>query len=114
VVAVRHQCRTFEPAPGSRPYLGGDEVATAPNESRQGKHEESVGRLRIDDALESLIGGDTGRDEDRCDNRKAGVPLGSLGAKEEGSGKWHSGERVADVVDEVGEATLPVRTKIRA
>ena len=59
--------------------------------------------LGVDQPVDRLAEGDAGADEDRRDDEVAGVLLGLEGAHQEGGAERHRGERVADVVDQVGE-----------
>ena len=68
--------------------------------------------LRVDQAVDRLAEGDAGADEDRRDDEVAGVLLGLERAHQEGGAERNRGERVADVVDQVGEQRdEPLRTK---
>ena len=57
--------------------------------------------LGVKEALNSLVAGDTGGDEDRGDNKQARELLAAVGAKQERDAKRYGGEGVADVVDHV-------------
>jgi hypothetical protein len=58
---------------------------------------------RVDEALDRLPQGDEGADEDGENNRQAGEPLSRRAAKEEREPERDRGERVSEVVDQVGK-----------
>ena len=62
-----------------------------------------VERLRVDQAADRLHERDAGAEEDRRDDEVAGRLLASRAAEEERDPERHGGERVAEVVDQVGE-----------
>ena len=57
----------------------------------------------MEQPLDRLVAGDTGGDEDRRDDEEAGQLLAAVRAEQEGDPERHGGQRVADVVDQVGE-----------
>lgn len=59
--------------------------------------------LRMEEALDGLVEGCAGRDEDRQDDDEAGDLLGAEALEEEGDAEGNRGQRIAEVVDEVGE-----------
>ena len=89
--------------PGAQPDLGGDLVADEADQPGEREHPQVRELLWVDQALDCLVGRDTGGDEDREDDGEAGELLTAGGAEEERDAEWDGGERVADVVDQVGE-----------
>jgi hypothetical protein len=59
--------------------------------------------LRVDEALDRLVERDCGGDEDRQYDEEARELFAAKGAEEEGDAERDGGERVAEVVDQVGE-----------
>ena len=57
----------------------------------------------MDEALDRLVEGDAGGDEDREHDGEPGELLAAEGAQEERDPERHRGQRVAEVVDQVGE-----------
>jgi hypothetical protein len=57
----------------------------------------------MDESARGLRGGHTGTDEDCCHYEVAGALLGHEGPQEEGDAQRDGGQRVAEVVDQVGE-----------
>ena len=58
--------------------------------------------LRVDQAVDRLEAGDAGADEDRRDDEVAGALLGPK-ERSRNAIQRHRGQRVAEVVDQVGE-----------
>src|SRR5436309_8496292 len=58
---------------------------------------------RMDEALDRLAERDEGADEDGENDGQAGETLSLCAAKEEGEAERDRGERVAEVVDQIGE-----------
>ena len=57
----------------------------------------------MDEAVDCLHRRDAGADEDRRHDEVAGALLGHKGAHEEGDPERDRGQRVAEVVDQVGQ-----------
>ena len=60
-------------------------------------------RARVDEALDGLTERDQGADEDSEHHREAGPALAAGAAEEEGDAERDRRQRVAEVVDQVGE-----------
>jgi hypothetical protein len=59
--------------------------------------------LRVDEALNRFVERNGGGDEDREHDEEAGELLATEGAEKECDPKRDGGERIAEVVDQVGE-----------
>jgi hypothetical protein len=59
--------------------------------------------VRVEQWVDGLDGGDTGRGEDRGHDRVPGPAFTSSADREERDAEWDRGERIADVVDQVRE-----------
>ena len=103
VVAVRDQRRAREPPAGTQPHLGGDLVPDEADHPGGGEHPEVGQVLRVDEALDRLVERDAGRDEDREHDGEPGELLGAEVAQEERDPERDRGQRVAEVVDQVGQ-----------
>ena len=57
----------------------------------------------MDEPQDRLVEGDAGRDEDREHDGEAGDLLAAGAAQEERDPERHRGQRVAEVVDQIGE-----------
>ena len=64
---------------------------------------EVLGLVRVQQAVDRLVAGDAGADEDREHDGEAGPALGARAAQGEGDRERDRGGGVAEVVDEVGE-----------
>lgn len=109
MVAVGDQRRTGEPAARTKANLGGDLVPDEPNRAGGCKYPQMREVLGVQEALDGLIQGDTGGDEDHQDDCETGQLLAPETAKEEGDAEWYGGERVAEVVNQIGEQRNRVR-----
>ena len=63
----------------------------------------------MEEALDRLVQRDASRDEDREHNGETSELLAAEAAEEEGDAERDGGERIAEVVDEVGEQRNRVR-----
>jgi hypothetical protein len=73
-------------------------VGEGPNELNVALHDGTIKQ-----ALSRLEERDAGRDEDREHDGEAGELLAAYRAEEEGDPERYRGERITDVVDQVGE-----------
>ena len=60
-------------------------------------------RLRVQEPVHGQARGDASADQDREHDCVAGPSLGSRASQQERGGEWNGGQRVAEVVDQVGE-----------
>ena len=84
-------------------YARGELVSEEANRARCGEHAQVVERLRVYEALDRLVERNTRGEEDRQDDEEAGQFLAPIGAKPKRDAKWHGGERIAEVMDHVGQ-----------
>lgn len=103
VIPVGDEGGAGEAAPGAEPDPGGRLVAEEADDPGQGQNPEVRERLRVEQARDALEEGDEGADQDRQDDEEAGDPLGACAPEQEGDPERDGGERVPDVVDQVGE-----------
>src|SRR5579884_1054304 len=69
-------------------------------------------RARMDEPLDRLHERNDRADEDRQDDTEAGEPFAALAAEEERQPERNSGERVAEVMDQVGEQRDAERARV--
>ena len=103
VVAVGDQGGAGESAAAAESDLGGELVAEEADQAGGGEHPEVRQVLRVDEAEDRFVERDAGGDEDGEHDGEAGELLGAEGAQVEGDPERDGGERVAEVVDQVGE-----------
>ena len=103
MVAVGDQGGAVEPRPAAEPQPRGELVAGEPDDARERQRAEVVQVLRVDRGAHRLDPRDAGADEDREDHEEARAPLGGDGAQQERDPQRDRGERVAGVVDQVGQ-----------
>ena len=103
MVAVRDERRAVQTAAGAQPHLRSELVARIADDAG-GCHPAEVRELlRVDQALDRCVERDASAHEDGEDDEVAGDLLGPRAAHEERDAERHRGQRVAGVVDEVGE-----------
>src|SRR5438552_1815672 len=68
-----------------------------------GQGREVIGHVRVNQPLYSLDRRDAGTDEDGGHDEKPGAALGTAGPEQEGDAERHCGERVSEVVDQIGK-----------
>jgi hypothetical protein len=95
-----------------QPYLGGEFVASEADHAGEGEQPKMCERARVDEALDGLAERDEGADEDREHHRETGQPLAAQAAEEEGETEWDRGERVAEVVEQVGQQRDAERARV--
>ena len=102
-MAVCDQRGTVEPPTGTKPDLSRDLVPDEAECTGGGERPQIGKLLRVDEPLDRLPEGHTGRNEDR---KHDGVPCPAFCAgapKEEGGSYRKSGEGITPVMDEVSE-----------
>jgi hypothetical protein len=103
VVAVGGQCGAGEVAARAQADPRGDLVTGEADRAGQRERAEVVDGLWVDEAADRFGGRDAGADEDRRDDDVAGSLLGLERAQQERRPERDGGQRVAEVVDQVGE-----------
>jgi hypothetical protein len=103
VVAVCDQRGARESATGAESHLGRKFVSGEPDDAGRGKHPQVGQVLRVEEALDGLVQRHARRDENREYDRKTGELLAPEAAKEERYAERDGGQRIAEVVDQVGE-----------
>lgn len=103
MISVRHESRAVESPACSCTDERSDEVAEEADRTCQGECNEVLGCLGVDDPHDGLVCSNAGTDEDRQHDGETRVPLGSLRAQCERHAQRDSGQRVAYVVDQIGE-----------
>jgi hypothetical protein len=78
-------------------------VADEPHDAGGGQRPQVVELLRVDQTLDRLPQRDAGADEDRCHHEVACAFLGLEGAQQERDPQRNGGQRVPEVVDQVGQ-----------
>jgi hypothetical protein len=111
VVAVGDQRRTGETTTCTKANLGGDLVPDEPNRAGGGERPEMSEVLGVEEALDRLVQGDAGGDEDRQHHRVTGQLLAPKATKEEGDAERQGRKRVAEVVNQIGEQGNRVRNE---
>ena len=109
MVAVGNQRGARETATCAESHLGRKLVSGESDHAGRGKHPQVGPILRVEEALDGFVQRHAGRDEDREYDRKTGELLASEAAEEERDAEGDGGERVAEVVDQVGEQRDRVR-----
>ena len=103
VMAVGDQRRTVEPGAGAEPDPRRELVAGEADDSGGGEREQILEVLRMDEPAHGFEGRDAGRHEDREHHCVSGPPFAALAPRQEHDREGNRGERVAAVVDQVGE-----------
>ena len=103
VVTVRDERRAVQTTAGAQPHLRSHLVARDSRRAGGCYPAEVRELLRVDQALDRCVERDASAHEDREDDEVAGDLLGPRAAHEERDAERHCGQRVAGVVDEVGE-----------
>lgn len=103
VVPIGDQGGAVQSLPRAQTDARCDEVAGVPDRARQREHCQMSWGYRVNEAPDRLVAGYTGADEDRRDDREAGPPLRQLGTQGERDPQRHGRERIAEVVDQIGE-----------
>jgi hypothetical protein len=103
VVSVGDQRGAVEAPTGSEPDLGGDLVADEADDAHQGKYPWVGQRLVMQESLERLVEGDASGEEDDRHDGQSGELLAAEAAKQERTPQRDGGERVAEVMDQVGQ-----------
>lgn len=81
----------------------GREIARVSNRSGEREDREVARRLRVDLSADGLISSDAGADEDRRDDCQPSPPLSDSRAQRERDPQRKRGQRITEVVDQVGE-----------
>ena len=103
VVSVCDESRAREPLPGPQPNLSGDLVPDEADHPGGSKYPQMCEVLRVDEAHDRLVQRYAGTDEDREDDRQTREFLTPERPEEERDPERHCGQRIAVVVDQVGE-----------
>jgi hypothetical protein len=103
MVAFGHQRGAGQPAAGAATDRSGAPVAREAEPPGERQRAQAVHWPRLEQTLRCLVAGNTGADEDRGHHRKPGDALGALAPQREGDAERDRGQRVARVVDQVGE-----------
>src|SRR5215218_1338180 len=103
VVAIGDERGALEAPPRPKPHPRRGLVSKEANRAGGGEGAQVRERLRVDEALDRLPERDAGAHEDGEDDKEPGNPLAACRAKEEGDSERKGGQRVAEVVDQVGE-----------
>src|SRR4051794_17447097 len=109
MIAVCDQGGARQALPSAQAYLGGDLIADEAHHTGCGESPQMRKVLRVDQALDRFIERDAGRDEDGQDDCEPGELLAPKRAEKERDSERQSGERVAHVMDQVGEKGDRVR-----
>jgi hypothetical protein len=103
VVAVRDQRRTVESSSSLQTKHRGDPIARESDRTGQRQRGQVIGCARMQQAVNCHIAGYAGADENHGDDKQARVALSPLGAQQKGDTERNRSERVAKVVDQIGE-----------
>src|ERR1035437_796504 len=103
VVAVGDERGAVEAMSGAPADLGGDEVAQVPDNAGEREHPQVGGWTLVDEAENRLDPRHARADEDGRNDEQSRLALGSLRTHQEGDSQGNCGERVPEVVDEVGQ-----------
>jgi hypothetical protein len=103
MVTVRDQLRTVEAPAGTRANSRSDEVARVADRTGDSEYRQVGGSGRMDETINRLHARDARADEDRGDDGQARASLRDLRAQRERDAKRHGGQRIPEVVDQVGE-----------
>jgi hypothetical protein len=103
VVAVGDERGAVEPVACAKPNLRRELVAEVPDHARTGERPEVGELLGVDQPDDRFVQRDASRKEDREDDRVAGPPFGAGAAEEEGRADRDRGQRIARIVDQIGE-----------
>ena len=83
--------------------MSGDQVPGVSDRASRSERPKMVWRLRVDQPQDRLDTRDAGADEDRRDDEQPGSALGTFGPEQECDPQWDCGQRIAEVVDQVGQ-----------
>ena len=103
VVAVGDECRAVQLPTRTEAHLRCDLIAKESEEACECEWPEVFDVFGIDETFDRLPQGHTSGYEDREHNRVSGPALCSGGTEQEGDANGYGGQRIADVVDEVGK-----------
>lgn len=103
VVAVSDKRRAVQPRSGAHADTGGEKVASEADQASEREHAEMARRGRVDKPAHGLDGSHERADEDGRDDREPCAPLGYLRAERERDAQRERSQRVAEVVDQVGQ-----------
>jgi hypothetical protein len=103
VVAVSNKSGACESSPGTKPTLSREFVAHEPDHPGRGKHPQVRQVLGMNESLDRFVERDTRGHEDREHYRETCKPLNAETAQIEGDAERYGGQRIAEVVYEVGE-----------
>ena len=103
MLAVRDERGAGEASASAEADLGCELVADKADHARGRKYPEVGELLRVDQPLDRLVQRDDRADEDRCNDRESCNLLAAKRAQEESDPERDRGERVAEVVNQVGE-----------
>ena len=103
VVAVRDQRRAAQPSPSPRTKHRGDPIAGESHRTGKRQRQQVIGCARVQQAVNGHKAGYAGADQNRGDDEEAGEALGPFGAQQKGDTERNRGQRVAEVVDQIGE-----------
>lgn len=103
VFAVCAQRSTVQAPPSTHANLRGDEVSAIADRARDTQGEEMRRRTRMNEPLHRLNARHARADEDRSNDSQARTTLGPIRTKRESDPERDRGQRVAEVVDQIGE-----------
>jgi hypothetical protein len=103
VMPVGDERRAVQPFTGSSPDSTGGEVTEIANSACRRERQKMVRCAGMQESVDGFKPRDTRADEDRADHEQSRASLGTFGSHPKCHREGHRGQRIADVVHQVGQ-----------